>query len=68
MNYSGLNLVMKEVKLMSPRNAKNNKPLKDTTTDFFLKIVEKEKALQVKTQSMKKKSKRLIRVLVFIII
>ena len=41
MNYSGLNLVMKEVKLMSPRNAKNNKPLKDTTTDFFLKIVEK---------------------------
>lgn len=28
---------------MSPRNQKNNKPLKDSTTDFFLKIVEKEK-------------------------
>ena len=35
MNYSGLNLVMKEVKLMSPRNAKNNKNLKDTKTDFY---------------------------------
>lgn len=28
---------------MSPRIQKNNKPLKDSTTDFFLKIVEKEK-------------------------
>ena len=35
---------------MSPRN---NKPLKDTTTDFFLKIVEKEKAQSTKESTSK---------------
>ena len=38
---------------MSPRNAKNNKPLKDTTTDFFLKVVEKEKAQSTKESTSK---------------
>ena len=32
---------------MSPRD-KNNKPLKDSTTDFFLKVVEKEKEKNTK--------------------
>ena len=38
---------MKGVRLMSPRD-KNNKPLKDSTTDFFLKVVEKEKEKNTK--------------------
>ncbi len=38
---------------MSPRNQKNNKPLKDTTTDFFLKIVEKEKEKSTKESTNK---------------
>ncbi|UTY38436.1 hypothetical protein NMU03_12345 [Allocoprobacillus halotolerans] len=58
---------------MSPRNQKNNKPLKDTTTDFFLKIVEKEKEKSTKESTNKeivseKKSKLLIRVHAFITI
>ena len=38
---------------MSPRNQKNNRPLKDTTTDFFLKIIEKEKDQTSKDTSSK---------------
>lgn len=38
---------------MIPRNQKNNKPLKDSTTDFFLKIVEKEKEQAAKESSNK---------------
>lgn len=38
---------------MSPRNQKNNRPLKDTTTDFFLKIIEKEKDQTNKDTSSK---------------
>ena len=35
---------------MSPRHQKERKEIQDSTTEFFLKVVQKEKEKQVKEQ------------------